>query len=289
MQAITWKQHQIWEYLTWRWYGGGGKWTQWRQRWNVGKRTLCWRLACAPFLHNNKSAQILIWGWPTPIHLWERCCHCLVQSRIGQSRDLGCHRWGGRISYSQLKGRLAPYKLSYLADWKLSWHNTQIWSYLGFFHLSIVRQNSLVHWTTVSDYRLFWRRIFFIFNHHHLPPWGHDGTWGDPYSTEPLPLISPSIFMSASFVYSCLTCDHHDTCWMHCTSWGSCWWSFSCFSLLESGIWICNEDERSTWGSRSSTEEKPGRNEKVIGQYWSGLLLFPCLLILFHCSDMMSV
>ena len=47
-------------------------------------------------------------------------------------------------------------------------------------------------------------------------------------------MISPFIFMSASFV--CLTCDHCDTYWMYCTSWGSCWWSFSCFSPLESSI-----------------------------------------------------
>jgi len=37
-------------------------------------------------------------------------------------------------------------------------------------------------------------------------------------STTNIVMISPPIFMSASFVYLCLTCDHRDTCWMHCTS-----------------------------------------------------------------------
>ena len=52
-------------------------------------------------------------------------------------------------------------------------------------------------------------------------------------STTNIIMISPSIFMSALFVYSCSTHDHCDMCWTHCTSWSSCWWSFS---LLESGI-----------------------------------------------------
>ena len=37
-------------------------------------------------------------------------------------------------------------------------------------------------------------------------------------STTNIVMISPPIFMSASFVYLCLTRDHRDTCWMHCTS-----------------------------------------------------------------------
>jgi len=72
--------------------------------------------------------------------------------------------------------------------------------------------------------------------HYHLPPWVH----GEPLfyrtSTTDIVIISPSILMSALFVYSCLTHDYCNMYWMHYTSWGSCWWSFSCFSLLESGI-----------------------------------------------------
>ena len=82
------------------------------------------------------------------------------------------------------------------------------------------------------------------------PSWLLGGPLFYQTSTTNIVMIPPSIFMSALFV--CLTHDHHDICWTHCTSWGSCWWSFSCFSLLESSIqkdhakltplsrWFCN-------------------------------------------------
>ena len=71
--------------------------------------------------------------------------------------------------------------------------------------------------------------------------------WGDPYSTKPLPLISSWFYLPPLCLPSCLTCDHCDTCWMHCTSWGSCWWSFSCLSLLESSIWNADSSLYHKW------------------------------------------
>jgi len=61
-------------------------------------------------------------------------------------------------------------------------------------------------------------------------------------STTNIVMISPSIFMSALFVYLCLTCDHCDTCWTHCTSWGSCWWSFSCFRAASEMQMVVQKD-----------------------------------------------
>jgi len=98
------------------------------------------RTFSAPLLHNNKSAQILIWGWPTLIHLWERCCHCLVQSRSNWTVAgswMSSARWKNKV-LQPIEGKTCPYELSYLADWKFinfSLHNTQIWSYLRFFFI----------------------------------------------------------------------------------------------------------------------------------------------------------
>jgi len=71
------------------------------------------------------------------------------------------------------------------------------------------------------------------------PTWPLPTTTISPYSTKPLPLILPWFHLPPLCLPFCLfmTHDHHDTCWTHCTSLGSCWWSFSCFSLLESSIW----------------------------------------------------
>ena len=78
------------------------------------------RTFSAPLLHNNKSAQISIWGWPTLIDLWERCCHCLVQSRSNWTVAgswMSSARWKNKV-LQLVEGKTCPYELSYLADWK---------------------------------------------------------------------------------------------------------------------------------------------------------------------------